>query len=40
MGAGKLISIDPSKFRISIAQDFGATHIINSDHKEEIKDHF
>ena len=39
MGAGKLISIDPSKFRISIARDFGATHIINSDQKEEIKDH-
>ena len=39
MGAGKLISIDPSKFRISIAQDFGATHIINSDQKEEIKDY-
>ena len=38
MGAGKLISIDPSKFRLSIAQEFGATHIINSDQKEEIKD--
>ena len=39
MGAGKLISIDPSKFRTSIAQDFGATNIINSDKKTEIKDY-
>ena len=30
MGAGKLISIDPSNYRTSIAEEFGATNIINS----------
>ncbi len=38
MGAGKLISIDPSNYRTSIAEEFGATHIINSNIKEEITD--
>ena len=38
MGAGKIISIDPSKFRTSLAQQFGATETITSDDREEIKD--
>ncbi len=38
MGAGKLISIDPSNYRTSIAEEFGATNIINSNIKEEITD--
>jgi len=38
MGAGKLISIDPSQFRTSIAEEFGATDIIVSNDPEEIKD--
>ena len=38
MGAGKLISIDPSKFRTSIAEEFGATNIIVSNNADEIKD--
>ncbi len=38
MGAGKLISIDPSQYRTSIAKEFGATDIIVSENKNEIKD--
>ncbi len=38
LAAGRLISIDPSKFRTSIAKSFGATDVINSSNKEEIKD--
>ena len=38
MGAGKLISIDPFEFRTSIARELGATDIIVSKDKEEIKD--
>ena len=38
MGAGKIISIDPSEFRTSLAQQFGATETITSDDREEIKD--
>ena len=38
MGAGKIISIDPYKYRTSLAQDFGATETITSDDREEIKD--
>ena len=38
MGAGKLISIDPSKFRTSIAEEFGATNTIVSNNADEIKD--
>ena len=39
MGAGRIISIDPSAFRTSIAQEFGATDIIISNKGDEIKDH-
>ena len=38
MGAGKLISIDPSKFITSIAEEFGATNTIVSNNADEIKD--
>ena len=38
MGAGKIISIDPYKYRTSLAQDFGATETVTSDDREEIKD--
>lgn len=38
MGAGKIISIDPYKFRTSLAQQFGATETVTSDDREEIKD--
>jgi len=38
MGAGKLISIDPSKFRTSIAEEFGATNTVVSNNADEIKD--
>ena len=38
IGAGKIISIDPYKFRTSLAQQFGATETITSDDREEIKD--
>jgi len=38
MGAGKLISIDPSQFRTSIAEEFGATDIIISNDSKEIED--
>jgi len=39
MGAGRIISIDPSAFRTSIAQEFGATDIIISNKGDEIKDY-
>ena len=39
MGAGRIISIDPSAFRTSIAQEFGATDIVVSNERDEIKDH-
>jgi len=38
IGAGKIISIDPYKFRTSLAQQFGATETVTSDDREEIKD--
>ena len=38
MGAGKLISVDPYSFRTSIASEFGATDLIISKNREEIKD--
>jgi|TARA_B100001540_G_scaffold178154_1_gene157159 threonine dehydrogenase-like Zn-dependent dehydrogenase len=38
MGAGKIISIDPYKYRTSLAQEFGATETVTSDDREEIKD--
>ena len=38
MGAGKLISIDPFEFRTSIAKELGATDIIVSKDKEEIRE--
>ena len=38
MGAGRIISIDPSAFRTSIAQEFGATDIIISNKGDEIKE--
>ena len=38
MGAGKIISIDPYKFRTSLAQEFGATETVTSNDREEIKD--
>ncbi|MDB4234168.1 zinc-binding dehydrogenase [Alphaproteobacteria bacterium] len=38
MGAGKLISIDPSTYRTSLAKEFGATYVINSDQRDEIVD--
>ena len=38
MGAGKLISVDPYRFRTSIASEFGATDLIISKNREEIKD--
>ena len=38
MGAGKIISIDPYKFRTSLAQQFGATETVTSDDRQEIKD--
>ncbi len=38
MGAGKIYSVDPYKFRTSLAKEFGATDIITSEDREEIKD--
>ena len=38
MGAGKIISIDPYKFRTSLAEQFGATETVTSEDREEIKD--
>jgi len=38
MGAGKIYSVDPYKFRTSLAKEFGATEVITSDDREEIKD--
>ena len=38
MGAGKIYSVDPYKFRTSLATEFGATEVITSDDREEIKD--
>ena len=38
MGAGRLISIDPSQFRTSIAEEFGATDIIVSNDSKEIEE--
>ena len=38
MGAGKIISIDPYRYRTSLAQEFGATETVTSDDREEIKD--
>ena len=38
MGAGKIISIDPYKYRTSLAQEFGATETVTSNDREEIKD--
>ena len=38
MGAGKIYSVDPYKFRTSLAKEFGASEVITSDNREEIKD--
>ena len=38
MGAGKIYSVDPYKFRTSLAKEFGATEVITSEDREEIKD--
>ena len=38
MGAGKIFSIDPFKYRTTIAKEFGATEVITSNNREEIKD--
>ena len=38
MGAGKIYAIDPYKFRTSLALEFGASEVITSNDREEIKD--
>ncbi len=38
MGAGKIIAVDPYKFRTSLASDFGASEVVTSNDREEIKD--
>ena len=38
MGAGKIIAVDPYKFRTSLASDFGASEVVTSNDSEEIKD--
>jgi Threonine dehydrogenase and related Zn-dependent dehydrogenases len=36
--AGKIIAVDPYKFRTSLASDFGASEVVTSNDREEIKD--
>jgi len=38
MGAGKIYAVDPYKFRTSLALEFGASDIVTSNDREEIKD--